>query len=531
MIKLTLKDDNIIQVRCSFSDNPVIKTIPGHAWNGSDRAWEFTYTKPILRILMSKLPGAEIDPSLLKLTPYTIINTSLFPYQLEGVKFLLDTERALLADEMGLGKTIQAIAACQARNAKPILIICPNTLKWTWKTEIEKWHPGASWAIVEGDKTSRLACIREKAQYTIVNFEMLAYDRSAKQQVWGEDVSLLVKTKWDTIIIDEAHRIKNRKAQVTKAVHKLKSRYMYELTGTPILNRAEELWSLLNILYPSVFTSYWRFVERYCEMTNNGWGWQVGVLRPEMYPELKMILDGFSLRRLKSNVLKSLPGKLPVEQIWIRLSGQHRDIYDKMEQDMYAELSTGNVITAPIVLAQITRLKQIAIDPTIMLNIDESLSGPKVDALFEIIDNTEEKVVVFSQFARVVDRLGLACNSKGIKYVKITGEVTGSDREVAVQTFQADPAYRVFLCGIKSGGVGITLTAAHIAVFMDKYWSPAINWQAQERLDRIGQTEKVSVIEILASDTIEERIEQMLDSKTEQFGALFDIKKLFQKRG
>lgn len=454
--------------------------------------------------------------------------SKLFEFQKDGVQFLLKTKRALLADEMGLGKTVQTIYACRACQARRVLVICPNTLKWTWEKEVEKWDPVKSTQVIDGNLKQRQEQYQKKVNFTIANFELLTYERGTKGQrsrPWSEDVKILEKIKWDVVIVDEASRVKNRKAQVTKATKKItkKVERVYFLTGTPLLNRVEELWSLMNILYPDVYTSYWRFVEEYCYVYFNGWGTQVGTGKPERMPELRRILDLFSLRRLKRDVLKTLPGVFPTRKVWIPLSGKQKKVYEEMATQMYTELSSEEKISAAVIIAQITRLKQIAIDYHLMSKEElQPLSGAKVEVLLELLEESpNEKIVVFSQFAQVIERLALLCRQLKLPYAKLVGGTRGEDREKEVTRFQTDRHCRLFLCSMKAGGMGITLTSSHIAVFLDKFWSPAINNQARERLDRIGQTEKVTTIELLASKTIEEGIEKMLVEKTQQFASLF----------
>ncbi len=455
----------------------------------------------------------------------------LFEFQKKGIQFLVRTRRALLADEMGLGKTVQAIYACRANQARHVLVICPNTLKWTWKKEIEKWDPVKSIQVVEGSSDERQRQYQKRESFTIVNYELLTYERKTKGQrtrPWSNDVKTLEKLKWDIVIVDEASRVKNRKAQVTKAVKKITKgiNHVYLLTGTPLLNRVEELWSLMNILYPDIYTSYWRFVEEYCYVYFNGWGTQIGVSRPDKMPELKRILSLFSLRRLKKDVLKTLPRALPIRKIWVPLIGEQRRIYEEMATQMYTKLSSEEKISAAVVIAQITRLKQIAVDYHLMSkDSPHPLSGRKVDVLLELLEEfSNEKIVIFSQFAQAIERLALLCQQLKLPYAKLVGDITGRDREREVERFQTDKHCRLFLCSMKAGGMGITLTASHIAIFLDKFWSPAINNQARERLDRIGQTEKVTTIELLASNTIEEGIEEMLAEKTQQFSLLFKMR-------
>ena len=532
MISRLFIQDEKLKVSCHFTLRSIPQTVEGCEWNKVTRTWDFpkrlTTIPQIVSAFEDEHQELEIDVPKETQVSTPVDLAFLFEYQHEGSQFLVDVKRALLADEMGLGKTVQALAACQTHKRFPVLIICPNTLKWNWHHEILKWFPNATIQVVEGDPKTRQIQIRKRLQYTIINYKILSYTRASaklkKGRPWSADVKTLISKPWGTLIVDEAHRVKNRKAQATKATRLIAKRsdHAYLLSGTPFENRCDELWSLLNILYPKKFSSYWNFVETYSQISHNGYGLDVGDSRTEMLPQLRRRIHPFTLRRLKRDVLKSLPAKLPVRQLWVDLTPEHRRVYQEMAQQMYTKLLTGEIISAAVVIAQITRLKQIAIDPGLMLEESRPLSGAKVDALLEFIeDHLDQKIVIFSQFARVLNSLELICQVKKFSYVKITGDVTGKNRHQAVQTFQTNTACRLCLCGMKSGGIGITLTAAHTAIFLDKFWSPAINWQAQERLDRIGQTEAVTTIEILALGTIEEKIEALLSRKSEQFLSIF----------
>lgn len=517
---------DIFKVQCHYDHRLIIKSVPGWSWDNEAKTWDFLASPATARRLTEAFQSRidfDFDQDF---STVQIDKEYLFDYQREGAQYLIDHRRALLADEMGLGKTVQAISACQARQARPVLIVCPNTLKWTWAREIQKWSPTSTFQIVDGDPQARQAQLRADVDYVIVNFELL---RQKPNKTWSDDVLTLQKRAWDTVIVDEAHRVKNRKARVTQATKIItkQPQHVYLLTGTPILNRVDELWSLLNILYPKLFSSYWKFVEKFCHVSQNTWGYQVGGLKESMRSDLHQVLASVYLRRLKRDVLKDLPEMLPIKRIWVQLSGTQRQVYENMAKEMYTTLTSGETVSTAVVIAQITRLKQITIDENLMIAEKVTpLQGAKVDALFDFLETCEdEKVVIFSQFSRVLDRLELVCQQKDLSYEKLTGDVTGKDRENAVQRFQSDPDCRLFLCGMKSGGVGITLTASHIAVFLDKFWSPATNWQAQERLDRIGQTEKVTIIEFLAAETVEEGIEKMLVDKTKQFSSVFGLKK------
>jgi SNF2 family DNA or RNA helicase len=427
-------------------------------------------------------------------------------YQLEGIEFLISHPHCILADEMGTGKSMQAILACEKLHLNKVLIVCPNSMKYTWAGEFLKWAPEATVKVIDGPREVRSQQIETPTSYHIINYEA-AYIHEAR-----------LTRVWDAIIIDEAHRVKNRKAKSTSAIRRIACDCprVVEMTGTPIINRAAELFSLLQILFPKKYTSYWNFVHHYCEVFNNGWGWQVrDILNPEDYrvKELQNVLAGIMRRKLKSEVLPDLPEKT-IQQVPVVLTETHRALYTQMKEEMAVNLVEKTIHVATIV-ALITRLRQMAIDPTLILPIENTqLDGAKVDALHDILESAgDEKVVVFSQFARVIHRLQYNLNAWGIDFTGFTGETPLLQREQALGDFRDNPKVRVFLTTIPAGGQGISLATASIAVFMDKAWAPAYNVQAQDRLHRMPQAHSVMIYELIARKTVEESIERLLAHK------------------
>jgi len=426
----------------------------------------------------------------------------LFPYQKEGVDFICYKPRAILGDDMGLGKTLQLItAAMKQTDATRILVVCPNSLKYFWANELKKWYNISS-TVVNGTPQLRSTQIAYKSKWTIINYESLRLHKEELQ------------IRWDIVIFDESHRLKNRKALMFKAAKYLtkKAQIIWCSSGTPILNRLSELWTTLHIMYPKKYGSYWKFCENYCEVFNNGWGMQVrDILDPDhrAIQEIREVLKPMMIRRLKSEVLKDLPEKI-ISQVWVDLVGKQRNYYDEMEKDFCTLISSKEYVEAPVKIAQIIRLKQIAISAQL---IDAELDNAtaKIDALLEILEDSPKPVVVFSAWKKtlnlVVERL-----PKDLVVKMITGEVPVSEREQIVLDFQAGKI-DVLLATIGAGGVGITLTRASVVIFLDKDWTPALNRQAQDRLHRIGQKESVLVYELLARNTIEEDIEKLLAKK------------------
>lgn len=521
--------DNKLALKCAFEEKELAKSVPGWKWNGQMKVWEYPIEKETVDQLVSTFPNLKVAPDvkehvkriernrmrLLELKEIKDVDINvpfadkLRNYQRVGANFLSTTGKCILADDMGTGKTLQTITACEELGAKRVLVVCPNSLKWNWHDEVGKWTDSKA-VVVDGTRAKREKAIEEfDGKYLIINYESMRLHEE------------LQKMHWDVLVLDEAHKIKNRKAQQTKAVNKIKADRVFLLTGTPMLNRPDELWSLLHRLYPDKFRSYWRFVERYCTVTDNGWGKEIDMGTPEQQEELKRLLAPIMLRRTKKEVLTELPDKIH-QRFLVELTGKQAKIYKSMERDAIATLSNGETIAAPVVIAQITRLRQIAVSTQLLS--DEVAESAKFEALMELIqDNiTGHKIVVFSQFRKAIELFSKQLDEAGIKWVAVTGAVKQEDRHQATKYFQEKDDVRVMLATIEAAAHGLTWTAADIAVFLDRHWTPAINAQAEDRLHRIGQKNSVTIINMVARGTVEEYIEKLLEAKGESFDAIIN---------
>ncbi len=499
----------------------------GGRWNGVEKRWEYPLKAEVIHrgvelwgdsltvesTLQEWIEGTrEREEALLGIkdagdAQVGVLGDVLYDFQRVGVSFLTRAGRAILGDDMGLGKTLQAIAACEELGAERVLVICPNTLKGNWEKEILKWIPDASVQVVHGSRAKRVKQLASSARYTIINYEALRLHREELSQ------------DWDVAILDEAHRIKNRDRQVSRAAFRIakKAKHVYHLTGTPIMNRPEEIWSLLHAMFPGEYASYWGFVREHCHLYNNGFGTDIGNVKdPQKFRDM---LAPLMLRRKKEEVLEDLPSRT-LQKYYVQLKGRQGAAYRQMEKDMAVQLSTGEMMTASMVLARITRLKQIAVSPELV-----GVEGPsaKLDVMMDIINDAgDQKVVVFSQFAEAIKLAAGRLTEAGIGHAVLIGETRKEDREAGIERFQNDPACRVFLASIQAGGLGITLTAGSIGIFLDKHWTPAINNQAADRLHRIGQERPVTIYEILAEGSIEEWIEELLEEKKDTFDSLIE---------
>jgi len=533
MIHLDFANEKIT-LRCPYDAEVVsiCRGFPIRSWDNKNKIWEFPFSIENYEQLIKKLAFFSTDISaklkaeyqkekaeILKLKTIkessdvklsSKLSDKLYNFQRVGVGFLLLSSCSLLADSMGIGKSIQALCLCEEIKAKKILIICPNSLKWTWANEIEKWIPGNEIEVYQG-KTLTL-----NHRFSVINYEALRAERNKNLQ----------KTKWDVLIYDEQHRLKNRKTKVVKAAKKIKAERILGLTGTPVLNRTDELWSLLNILYPKRYSSYWRFFEKYVDYYEAPFG---KIIRgSKNLDQLKKELEPIMIRRTKEEVLPDLPKKT-YQNIIVELNKEQRRIYDEMRKDFITKLNEEERVMATVIIAQIIRLKQIAIHPSLLLDdYDKNLPSAKLKALFGIIEDTDKKIVVFSQFAKAINIIEKELKEKKIGFAKLTGDVKPEQRKIEIERFQSNKDCRIFIGTIQAGGVGITLTAADTVVFLDKLWTPGYNEQAEDRLHRIGQKNNVTVINLIAKDTIEERIENMLADKKHLAEVLLSKENIFK---
>ena len=428
----------------------------------------------------------------------------LYPYQEDGVDFLVRTRRALLADEMGLGKTAQAITALQRTSRRSILVVCPKTPKSVWHDEFKKWWPGIEVVDVGGTVRQRARLWATPAQVHLVNYEALHRDINEIHQ------------RWDAVVVDESHRAKNRRSQTYQALARITRHtpYVFLLTGTPIMRAPQDLWAQLKLLQPTRTPGYWSFVRQYCDVYWSGYTWTVGELLDA--PGLSAYLTPLVLHRTKELLGDQLP-PLTVQQIWLDLPPAHRKLYQRMHRELFMRTGPGpeDYIAALTIGARTTFLRLAATHPSLVsARYVDPLTGPKVGACFDIIqDRTDRGVVIFSAFSRVIRRVTSALIQNGIPCETLHKDLPSAARMELIRRFQSGDL-RVLLSTVALGGVGLTLTSADLVVALDKDWVPANNDQAYSRLHRIGQTRPVTAVELLARDTIDERIHELCLGRT-----------------
>ncbi len=432
----------------------------------------------------------------------------LLPYQREGMLHLAFNERALLADEMGLGKTIQAIAACslvhRLGKAQRVLVVAPASLKAEWEEQITRFT-ALEKQVVYGGKHQRIACYdREKAPFfTIVNYE----------QVLTDFPEINAHLQPEIVVLDEAQRIKNWGAKTAQAVKRLQSRYAFVLTGTPIENKIDEIYSIMDFVEPGMLGALFRFNREYYQLDEKG--------RPQGYcnlDKLRKKIAPYLLRRRKADVEKELPSRVD-RNVFVKMSAAQSSEY----QEHSAEVMKLWMMAKKRALSQREReklMRELAmmrmICDTLHIMDRDVWDSPKIDELSEIMDEVLEekgvKMIVFSEWAGMLELVRELCRGKGLGYAWHTGSVPQKKRRAEILAFKNDPECRVFL-STDSGGVGLNLQNASVVVNCDLPWNPAKLEQRIARAWRKNQVRSVTVLNFISEGTIEHRMLETLASK------------------
>jgi superfamily II DNA or RNA helicase len=431
----------------------------------------------------------------------------LRPYQQLGLDFLAYTASlgigAVLADDMGLGKTIEALAWLlhlrdHEPDGGPSLVVCPASVVYNWQRELERFAPGLRVLLLtRGETRHRLRHEIPLHDVIVTNYALLRRDLDA----W-RDVDLRA------LVLDEAQNIKNPDAAVTRAASALRARHRLALTGTPLENRALDLWSILHVVNPGYLGGRARFESRFDRLD----------APPHVRTLLAAKLRPVLLRRTKKEVAPELPERIE-ERLDCELTKGQRQLYLaelRRSRALIEQLSSapGGITQNKIhVLAALTRLRQICCHPA-LAGGKATLGSGKFDALFELLVPLlaeGHKVLLFSQFVECLKRLQTEMRTQGIPYHMLTGQTV--KRQQVVDAFQNDPQACVFLISLKAGGTGLNLTAASYVVLFDPWWNPAVEAQAIDRTHRIGQDHTVIAYRMLATGTIEEKIWELQQGK------------------
>ena len=490
----------------------------------------------------------------------------LRPYQAEGFRWLNTLYDkgfgGILADEMGLGKSVQLISLLlsryqtprsvehdeeitqsdnaterRARSAepegladinplRPSLIVCPASLVYNWASEFAKFAPGLNAVVVAGSKAERRAAIvhafaADEPTVLITSYDLLRRDVD-DYRAEGRQFNIMA--------LDEAQYIKNHTTKIAKAVKSVDAKHRFALTGTPIENRLSELWSIFDFLMPGILGSYKRFHERYelpianaraaDDLTHEGRAAaQVNPESARVAHRLQSLVGVFIRRRLKSQVLTDLPDKLETT-LTVRMEGEQRKLYAAHEQRLRMQLEhseQADFNTSKIqILAELTKLRQVCCDPRLLYSNakDSSAKLAAIGELMETCASEGKKALIFSQFTSFLDLIGERFETQGLRYYTINGSTPKKRRLELVDRFNADDT-PAFLISLKAGNTGLNLTGASVVIHADPWWNAAVQNQATDRAHRIGQTQDVNVYQVVAKDTIEERIIKLQRTKSE----------------
>ncbi len=423
------------------------------------------------------------------------LNASLRPYQKQGVNwlsYLRDSQLgAMLADDMGLGKTLQALCALRGKT----LIIAPTSVLPSWESQIRKFRPSLSLCIYHGSARK----LDRQHDVVLSTYALLRLDRK-----------LLTQENWNTVILDETQIIKNPESQTAQAAHQLRADFRIALSGTPIENRLEDLWSQFHFLNPGLLGTYESFQELYSEPISRG--------QKQAAQELQRKIKPFILRRLKRDVAPELPPKTETI-LYCELSSEERDTYSALlaatRQDVLNQLEQGGSILAALEL--LLRLRQACCHTALVPGQAEAqLSSSKLELLLDTLETSiglGHRSLVFSQWTSYLDLIEKQLIKRSITYNRLDGSTP--NREKVVSEFQSPAGPSTMLISLKAGGMGLTLTAADHVFIMDPWWNPSVEEQAADRAHRIGQVNPVFVHRLIAQNTIEERILELQKSKTQ----------------
>lgn len=455
-------------------------------------------------------------------------NLELYPFQKEDVEKMRNLPRCLNRNFMGAGKSVEALALCEELDLHHVLIVCKKTMIGNWFWEIDRWSDGDCLTPHEDNQYDhKLAGLDLQApRFVCVNYDLISMPKYR---------NLLLDVKWDMIVFDEAHHLKNHEAKRTKNAYLLVSgrpRVLF-MTGTPIRNTPLDLFPLFRMMNPREYHNWKQWRDWFCVVEEDEiWMKPAdgGKPRPRLIKRilpgtknedlLRSLLEHYSVYNEKHEVMPQLPPK-QYRQIPVEL-GSERTQYETMKKEYFAILDSGEEITAPKAIAQMTRLRQICLDPNTLLPDPPRASTPsnKTLTLLDVIDETDGKIAVFTYFERYASILCSVLDEKGISYRTITGQIKGSDRLKAELDFQNDAKTRIIVGTIGAMGEGLTLTAADTVVFTDLFWTPSVNEQCEDRVygrvDKGLESDKsVLIVDLYCYDTVEQHVHDIVRAKEE----------------
>ncbi len=461
----------------------------------TDKAWKEFQTR---------IEKTQVEDVIVPAT----LQADLRPYQEEGFRWMTRLAEweggACLADDMGLGKTIQTLAILLHRSqVGPALVICPVSVMGNWIAEAQRFAPTLNVKTLGTANRAQTLETLEAGDLLVSSYGLLQSEEK-----------LFIEKEFATIVLDEAHVIKNFATKTSKATMQLKASFRVALTGTPLQNHLGEIWNLFNFVNPGLLGSMQHFNDTFVKPDNE---------HARKY--LRKLIAPFILRRTKSAVLDELPPKTEIVKK-IQLSEAEMAFYEALRRQaiLNIESGEGNQGTKHLqVLAEITKLRQASCN-TALVDANVNISSSKLTTFIEIVDELIEnkhRALVFSQFVSHLGIVRKALDEKGIHYQYLDGSTPIPERERSVKKFQSGEG-DLFLISLKAGGLGLNLTAADYVIHMDPWWNPAIEDQASDRAHRIGQTRPVTIYRLVAENTIEEKIIQLHNTKRDLAESLLE---------
>lgn len=440
--------------------------------------------------------------------PISLVDV-LRPYQVEGFKWLKNMAHyqfgGILADDMGLGKTLQCITFLLSelteirQKEQPALIVCPSSLTYNWLSEVKKFAPELRAVIIDGTKKER---VNKQNNLNDVDLVITSYHLLRQDIRWYE------KQAFYAVFFDEAQAFKNPITQTAKAVKKVQANYKFALTGTPVENSIEELWSIFHVVFPELFLG----LKEYSLLSSQTIARRI---RP------------FVLRRLKEDVLEELPKKREAMEL-VELLPEQKKLYGaylaKLREDTFKHLDKDTFRKNKIrILAGLTRLRQICCHPALFIEGYQG-SSAKFQQLLQILKEAQvagRRVLIFSQFTSMLHIIGRELNQQDVPFFYLDGQTPSEDRVTFCNQFNSGER-DVFLISLKAGGTGLNLTGADTVILYDLWWNPAVEEQAMDRAHRMGQKNEVQVIKLVARGTIEEKMNELQEKKRHLIEEIID---------
>ena len=444
-----------------------------------------------------------------------LLKVPLYPYQKEGIRFAFQAGKSVNADEMGLGKTVQAIGTAELMKKRKlinsVLIVCPTSLKYQWKKEIEKFTDSTV-RVIEGNHLMRKKLYEAEEFYKIVSYNSMS-----------NDVKILRTLHTDFLIMDEVQRLKNWKTQISQSARHIEADYAVVLSGTPLENKLEELYSVMQFVDQYCLGPYYRFINR--TVVTNETGKVIGYKNlNDVGERLKSVL----IRRRKRDVALQLPERQD-KILFVPMTKEQREMHDEYQAQVarlvfkwrqHRFLSDKDRKRLLLFLGQM----RMVCDSTYILD-QASRFDTKVEEVMNILQNLfesgDEKVVIFSQWERMTRLIAAELDGLGIRYEYLHGGVPSEKRKTLTENFTENPESRVFI-STDAGSTGLNLQVASTLINIDLPWNPAVLEQRIARIYRIGQQRNIQVINMVASQTIEERMLATLNFKSSLFEGILD---------